>query len=469
MVSRAGNRFKEDIVKNLVWLVTVLSVLLIVVSPVGLHVQASPSAPAAGTTERLSVATGGSQGTGDSSFPFISSDGRYVVFHSAASNLVSGDTNFSDDVFLRDRQSMTTERVSVADDESQGDDFSRFGAISADGRYVSFLSAASNLVVGDNNGFLDVFVRDRQLGTTERVSVSSAGTQSNDGSNNPAISADGRFVAFRSHATNLVSGDTNNVDDIFVRDLVNDTTERISVSYNGTNPDLTSSHPSLSADGRYVAFYSDATNLLSPGVDTNGWGDIFIRDRQAGLTERVSVASNGGQQNLPALYPTISADGQYVVFQSFATNLVSGDSNVKADIFIHYRATGTTERVSVATGGGQADDDSEFSAVSADGRYVAFSSKATNLVGGDTNVVRDIFIRDRLIRTTERLSVANDDSQGNNISDHPAISDNGQYAAFESTASNLITDDTNGFKDVFLRDRGAQAPLVNTYLPIVNR
>ena len=138
-----------------------------------------------------------------------------------------------------------------------------------------------------------------------------------------------------------------------------------------------------------------------------------MRDRLLGTTERVSVSSSESQQNFASQYPTISADAQFVVFLSFSTNLVSGDTNNAADIFVRYRATGTTERVSLANDESQANAASEFSAISADGRFVAFSSAATNLVGGDTNTAADIFLRDRLLRTTERLSVASDGSQGN--------------------------------------------------------
>jgi archaellum component FlaF (FlaF/FlaG flagellin family) len=170
-------------------------------------------------TQRVSVATGGTQGNGDSFIPAISADGRYVTFQSIASNLVPGDTNSTFDVFVRDRRSGTTQRVNVATDGTQanGDSFSL--AISADGRYVTFQSIASNLVPGDTNDRTDVFVRDLRSGTTQRVSVATGGTQANGDSDIPAISADGRYVAFESGASNLVPGDTNHSEDVFVRDL----------------------------------------------------------------------------------------------------------------------------------------------------------------------------------------------------------------------------------------------------------
>src|SRR4051794_1659284 len=246
------------------------------------------AAPAwAGSTERVSVGPGGRQADGDSFFPSISADGRFVAFYSYATNLVPGDTNGQLDGFVRDRLKGTTERVSVGPGGRQGDGPSSLPSISGDGRFVTFRSGATNLVSGDTNGRTDVFVRDRLKGTTERVSVSSSGAQGDDDSDWASISSDGRFVAFMSAATNLVKGDTNRAcdeegtcsPDVFVRDRLKGTTERVSVSSSGkqTSSGSFSYFPSISGDGRFVAFGSDATNLV-PG-DTNREGDIFVRDR----------------------------------------------------------------------------------------------------------------------------------------------------------------------------------------------
>ena len=453
--------------RTIVRAMAVLCVLLLAATPVSWEVRARPAAPVAGITERVSVASDGSQGNGGSAVPSISADGQYVTFHSSASNLVSADTNYSDDIFVRDRVADMTECVSVVSNECQGSDYSHRGAISADGQYVAFFSAASNLVADDTNNFLDVFVRDRTSEITERVSVSSDEIQGNGGSINPAITPDGRYVVFRSIANNLVSEDTNNRYDIFVRDRETGMTERVSVASDETQGNGDSNYPSISANGRYVAFNSAASNLVAG--DTNSWDDVFVRDREAGTTERVSVASDESQQNLASLYPLISANGQYVVFQSFATNLVGGDTNNAGDIFVRQLGAGITERVSVASDRSQGNNPSEFPSISADGRYVAFRSSANNLVGGDTNAVPDIFVHDRLLRTTERASVASDDSQANGESDQPAISADGRYVAFRSNANNLVVEDTNGYFDVFVRDRGEQPLLLNVYLPIVTR
>jgi len=235
------------------------------------------------------------------------------------------------------------QRVSVASDGTQGNDNSWDPSISADGRYVAFFSHASNLVPGDTNGKADVFVHDRVTGQTTRVSVASDGTEGNGYSWFPSISADGRYVAFESIASNLVPGDTNGVSDVFVHDRLTGQTTRVSVASDGTQGHSASDHPSISADGRYVAFESFASNLV-PG-DTNGKRDVFVHDRLTGQTARVSVASDGTQGNGDSIYPSISADGRYVAFVSGASNLVPGDANGNIDVFIAAAAEPTAMRL----------------------------------------------------------------------------------------------------------------------------
>jgi Tol biopolymer transport system component len=403
-------------------------------------------------TSRMSVNSIGLQGNDSSFNASISADGRYVVFQSFASNLVHGDTNGTSDIFVRDRLNGTTERVSVDSAGTQGNDGSLSPSISADGRYVAFASHATNFVNGDTNGEPDVFVHDRQSSTTEIVSVDSAGAQGNNFSGFPSISADGRYVAFLSNATNLVPGGTNGWDQIFVHDRVSGTTEIVSVDSSGIQGNDTSGDGlSISADGRYVAFQSHATNLV-PG-DTNGTWDVFVHDRQSGTTVRVSVDSAGVQGNSVSEYPSISADGRYVTFTSLATNLVPGDTNGSSDIFLHDMQTGTTERVSVDSVGTQGNNHSAFSSISVDDRYVAFGSLASNLVPGDTNGCEDVFVRDLQNGTTERISFSSSGTQGNAYSDSPWISADGRYVAFESDATNLVPGDTNANRDIFVHDR----------------
>ncbi|MDO8847130.1 MAG: hypothetical protein Q7W51_01930 [Coriobacteriia bacterium] len=416
-----------------------------------------------GTTTRVSITDGEAQATTWSAGSSITPDGRYVAFYSGAANLVSGDTNGSDDVFVRDRIGGTTTRVSITDGEAQAlGGGSSWPSISADGRYVAFYSDATNLVSGDTNSATDIFVRDRIAGTTTRASVATGGAQGFGSCSDPSISADGRYVAFYSDSTNLVSGDTNGVTDVFVRDLIGGTTTRVSVATGGAQANGYSDEQSISASGRYVAFRSTATTLVSG--DTNGNQDIFVRDVVAGTTTRVSVATGGAQATGGnSGWPSFSADESCIVFDSGATNLVPGDTNDTGDIFVRDLVAGTTTRASVGAGGVQSNGSSQFSSISSDGRYVALASAATNLVAGDTNSLRDVFVRDTATGITIRVSVTTAGAQvSGGHSGWPVITPDGRYVAFGSEATNLVSGDTNGATDVFVR-MAATAPLAPVY------
>ena len=349
-----------------------------------------------GQTTLVSKATGSDVSIGGA-LPAITPDGRYVTFTSLASALPGGHPSASLDEYLHDRTTGQTERVSVSTSGTAGNADSVIASISADGRYVAFYSTATNLAAGDIDDNEDVYVRDRQLGTTTLVSVSSAGVKGNSNSWFPTLSADGRFVSFNSEATNLVPSDTNGRIDLFVRDLQTGQTARVSVGTGGTQANE-GSQGRISADGRFALFGTDASNLVTG--DTNGLGDIFVHDRQTGQTTRVSVSSAGAQGNGESGDPTLSADGRYVLFQSSATNLVAGDTNGLKDEFVHDRVTGQTVRVNVASDGTQAnavsigDDDGccAFPSISADGRSVVVVTLASNLVPGDTNNLDDVFV-----------------------------------------------------------------------------
>ena len=406
-------------------------------------------------TSRVSVDSAGVEGDGGSYGRALTADGRIIAFGSLATNLVAGDTNGCGDVFVHDLTTGVTERVSVDSSGVEGDSDSGQPSISADGRFVAFVSAATNLVTGDTNGFWDIFVRDRSTGVTERVSVDSTGAQADYESITATISADGRFVAFVTVADNLVVGDTNGTYDVFVRDLVNGTTERVSVDSSGAEGNGPSGEswtaPSISADGTLIAFPSDATNLVAG--DTNWTTDIFVHDRSTGTTERVSVDSNGTQGIGDSFDPALSSDGGLVTFDSDSSNLVASDTNGSWDVFVHDRTTGATERVSLSSAGVQGDSSSVFPALSADGRFVTFSSSATNLAAGDTNGSSDVFVRDRVAGATKRVSVDSAGVQGNGESglfDVPSISADGQTIAFSSDATNLVAADTNGCTDIFV-------------------
>jgi archaellum component FlaF (FlaF/FlaG flagellin family) len=321
----------------------------------------------------------------------ISHDGRWVAFGSAAPGLVPGDTNGVADVFVRDRTAGTTRRISVSSAERQGNGPSSvgLGAISSNGRYVAFTSAASNLVPGDTVQGEDAFVRDLKSGTTGRVSVSSAERQGNgpgSGYGVAVISGDGRYVGFISDASNLVPNDTNQAEDAFVRDRKSGTTGRISVSSAGRQGDRRSIDLAISADGRYAGFASWASGLV-PG-DTNDSYDIFVRDLRAHTTERVSVTSTGGEASASSYGVTLSADGRYVVFQTPSPGMVPGPGADTNETYRRDRRAATTTRVTGQPGNSY----SYGGSVSADGRSVAFVSNATNLVPHDTNGEVDAFV-----------------------------------------------------------------------------
>ena len=415
-------------------------------------------------TTRVSVNSSGTQGNSYSQSPSISGNGRYVVFQSGSNNLVSGDTNGTEDIFVRDTLTNTTTRVSVDSNGVQGNDTSFYSSISADGRYVAFSSRASNLVSDDTNGANDVFVRDTLNNTTTRISVDSMGNQGNGGEV-PSISADGRYVAFMSEANNLVSGDTNGWSDIFVRDTLTNTTTRVSVDSTGIEGNFFSEFPSISADGRYVAFRSYADNLVSG--DTNNAWDIFVRDTLTNTTIRVSVDSSGIEGNNSSSGASISNDGRYVAFMSDADNLVSDDTNGTPDIFVRDTLTNTTIRVSVDSMGNQTNGPSFYPSISADGRYVAFRSAADNLVSGDTNGTEDIFVHDRQTGTTTRVSVDSIGNQANGYSQSVSISASGHSVAFYSNASNLVSGDTNGWSDIFVFSSNTAPIIDNTGSPVL--
>jgi Tol biopolymer transport system component len=410
------------------------------------------------TITRVSVNSAGNQGNNTSGDPSISGDGRFVAFASRPANLVPGGTNNSQDIFVRDLVTNTTTRVSVDSAGNPGNGESYYPSISGDGRFVVFASDAANLVPGDTNGSRDIFVRDLSTNTTTRVSVDSAGNQGNGISNpflsKPSISADGRFVAFVSTASNLVPGDTNLVEDIFVRDTLVNTTTRVSVDSAGNQGNNNSISTSISADGRFVAFSSFATNLV-PG-DTNSSQDVFVRDLLTNTITRVSVDSAGNQGNSLSSFTSISADGRFLAFVSGATNLVPGDTNNNNDIFVRDTLANTTTRLSVDSAGNQANNNSfGVASISGDGRFVAFNSAATNLVPGDTNGSADIFVRDTRANTTTRVSVSGAGNQANDTSFSTSISGDGRFVVFDSNATNLVPGDSNNTGDVFVVDIGS--------------
>ena len=402
------------------------------------------------TTTRVSVSTAEQQASGTSDRAVVSRNGRFVVFVSDAADLVPGDTNGTSDIFLRDLRLRTTQRISVGRTGAPADGSSTAPVISGDGRYVAYVSYAANLVPGDTNGVRDVFLHDRTSSTTRRVSVSSTGAQGSRLSHDPTISDDGRYVLFRSVSPLTTE---HSFQGAYLRDVVAGTTTLVSLSSDG-RPVLPVQNGVLSPDGRSLTFYSEDHQVV-PGDTTNG-PDLFLRDLDAGTTELVNVSSTGRQADggVEPNRAALSADGRFVAFSSQSGQLVRGDTNDAFDVFVRDRQERTTTRVSVTSTGAQSDFSTfDAPAISLDGRYVAFTSSATNLVPGDTNFFSDVFVRDRALGTTTRVSVATGGRQGRGDSLDPSISGDGRRVLFMSDAPNLVAGDTNAALDVFLSDR----------------
>ena len=409
-----------------------------------------------GDVSLVSANSAGRAGNDSSGGPGVSREGQVVAFFSDANNLVPFDTNQFRDVFIHNVETGTTERVSVssADDQANGPSEVAGGSpgVNGDGNLVTFYPRATNLVAGDLNGQADVFLRDRGAGTTELISVNSNEEPGNGPSIYPSISEDGRFVAFQSLASNLVDDDTNNVSDIFIRDRVNGTTIRCGT----TQGNRGSVSPALSADGRFVAFTSASTNLVPD--DTNSQLDIFVCDRETGAVELVSVSSDsqpGANDGVPgdgdSILAAINQNGNVIAFKSLATNLVPNDRNNLVDVFARNRAAGTTQRVSVSFRGGDPNDFSFPPSLDYEGRWVAFGSFATNLAFGDNNNTSNVFVRDLMIGRTLLVDVnaRGEIANGGTTDAPPSISGDAMQIGFVSTASNLVAGDRNDVPDVF--------------------
>lgn len=328
-----------------------------------------------------------------------------------------------------------------------------------DGALVLFLTAASNLVAGDRNGKPDVFVADWQAGTVERVSLSFLGGDPNDGSFPGALSADGRFAVFGSAANNLVTGDFNRSPDLFLFDRLAGRTRALSLAQGGQGggalPDLP---PAIdSSEGRWIAFASRADDLVAN--DRNEASDVFVVDRETGQIEAITLTSLGGPETRtadgPSLGPAISADGCLVAFASDAGDLVPGDRNQLRDVFVRDRCTGTIERVSVGNNGEEANGPSQMElasvAISADGRSVAFFSRATNL-DGPTGGFTQVFVRDRAAGRTTLVSRDAAGEPANAPALSPSLDGSGRFLVFQSAATNLAGGDRWPGTDVFAVD-----------------
>jgi parallel beta-helix repeat protein len=451
-------------------------------------------------TTRVSVESSGGEGFGPgegcSGGRSITPDGRFVAFDCTFTNLVVGDSNGARDVFVHDRWSGTTTRVSVANDGTEADGDSTFASLSDDGRFVAFQSLATNLdtAAPDTNWVSDVFIHDRdpdgdgiydEAGDVRTTRVSVGLTEADGPSTLPVISGDGQTVAFWSEATNLVPDDTNGEPDVFVFDGDSLAISRVSVKTGGEQANSAEglalpAAPALSRNGRVVAFQSTRADLAAQGKV--GWRDIYVHDRNTATTTRVSVASDGTEGTIPkgcgpwdgpegklacsdfaSSNPSLSADGRFVAFDSIYDNLVPGDTNFDGtylgrDVFVHDRQTGETTRLSISTDGIQ---DNTYSpsgaacgvgphapAMSPDGRFVTFSSCGSSLVAGDTNQISDAFLRDRFLGTTVRVSTYSGGAQVTTFTGafgtrFAAASRGARFLAMGSDVETMVDGDTN--------------------------
>src|SRR6476659_353668 len=386
-------------------------------------------------------------GTASSSYGIIptdfSADGRFVAFAKDGDGVVPQDQNGAIDLFVRDRATGETEGIGV---NGQGELVGAYGGtVSDDGRSVAF-AASDGIAAGDANGLTDVYLRNRPDGVTTLVSAGIGGNPANGQSGTPEISADGRFVAFESDASNLVPGDTNGTGDVFLYDVEEATTTLISAGRDGGGAHGWSGSPSISADGRLVAFASDAWDV----AQQNTFGrQVFVYDRVSGTTEVVAVDDWGSPGNYGASFdPSISADGNVVAFASLSSTLVANDTNNDVDVFVHDRAAAKTRRVSLPRGaalsGEEGNGRSDEPQISGDGTIVSFRSDATNLVPGDTNDSSDAFAVNASTGAITRLSSAADGSIGNGWTQAPLLSADGSLAIFASASTNLAGDGQPG-------------------------
>jgi WD40-like Beta Propeller Repeat len=408
-----------------------------------LAVLASLSMASAAGLVRVSVSGKGAEGNGDSGPPRLSADGRFTAFVSAASNLVAGDSNGFDDIFVHDAVTGTTTRASVASNGAQPNADSSSPAISGDGRFVVFLSQATNLVAGSSNGGMNVFLRDLTTRRTTCVNLTPTGAQSAQGASDPAISLDGNSIAFTSFASDLVSDDTNGLSDVFVMNRQTHAIERASLSFSGAQTTTgNSSQPSLSADGRFVAFISTDPNM-TPGSNANA--NVYLRDRVEGTTVIVSRTGGGLSANRDCAAPAISADGRFVAFQSAATNIDGSGNGATNGVFIYDVQAHQVERVSLAPGtNGIPTTDCLAPSVSSDGRFVAFYFNDT---GNDQNT---IWVRDRTLAATAAIDPAGIGFARADGTSRPSISADGSLVGFASDSDTLVDNDLNGFKDAFV-------------------
>ena len=421
-----------------------------------LSAWASPTL-AAGTTERINVGPHGEQADGDSFEASVSAHGRIVAFFAASDNIIpGGPSDTSAGILVRDRLTGTTVRADVSPTGGPADNFGEEPLVSRNGRTVAFVSYASNLVANTTNGLGNVFLRDLLTGATTRASLGSGGQQPDRNCQLAALSADGQVVAFTTSATNLTPLSGRFYVNLYVRDLATGTTTLETPSRRGGLANAPTFEASLSGNGRFLAFASYAHNLVR-ATRLGHHQNVFLRDRRKGRTVLVSATPDGGEGNGISFGPFVTDDGATVAFSSFATDLVPGGTSGQGDVFLRHVRTGATERVRFTTGDVEPDSGVFLADMTPDGRFLLVRSSAGNLVPNDTNSDNDFFLFDRVSQSLARVNVGNDGAQANSVTDDARLSADGGTVVFSSLASNLAPNDTNDHHDIFVRTLGASA------------
>ena len=390
----------------------------------------------------------------------VSVDGRYVAFNSSANNLVPGDTNGAQDIFRKDLVTQEIVRCSTNASNGQANgENSIWPAISADGRYVAFQSAAIDLIGPTTAGRSHIYRKDLATGAITRCSLGlPPGTEADNDSAAVSMTPDADYVAFQSEATNLVPNDTNGVRDVFRFHLNTNTTVRCST--NGTGGQATggdSLFASINANGGFVAFRSQSTDIM-PGITPGRW-HVYRKDVNTQAIVRCSDSQAGAEANNDSAKPSINGDGRFVAFESIATNLVASDTNGFQDVFRKDLLTGEVTCCSLTSADVQSDGDSSTPSISVEGRFVAFDSVATNLVANDTNGFGDTFRKDILTRDVVRCSTSATGTQSDAASNMPKLSADARYVVFQSWATNLTPGATGGFSNVFRKELEVTYPV----------
>ena len=420
------------------------------------------SITSAATLDLVSIGDNGSQ-TSTAEYPDISSDGRYLVFYALL-------TKSNQQVIVRYKDAATTSLVSRNTTGQPSNNGSDKGTIAPNAQFVTYKSNSSDIIPNGNFTSRKVFRYDTNSEQNIRVTTDINGNPEGVAVfSRPSISDDGRFVVYHAADGDLVTGDNNGHEDVFLTDTVTGSTTRISIGHDGSQGDGRSFLASISADGNFITYVSGATNILPNG--TSAW-DVYVYDRNLGTTSLITIGYDGTNANSSSAHfsgsnqsaPAISADGRFIAFSSYASNLVPNDTNGLIDVFLYDQQTGSTSLASISNSGAQPNNESFWADVSDDGRYVVFNSSANNLYPGDTIARFEVFVRDMQEEDLQPLLLNSSTfTQGLNTVSRPAISGDGRYVVFRSGAFGVMPNDTNNTEDIYR----ASNPLFPNIVPTI--